>query len=167
MITLELTPIDKLRHRASILVQTHGREDEKAIYSGTTDELREQLRPIYLAHLHLLVKDLRTLCGKPNKWVEDRSQKLLEMRLEYKGNNFQTDHVAFAKDLRQFSEFLPDLLPSNNNWFRAQRLMEHIIATAKSMATSEESLWVRGSIDLLDGTTVHPWVDAHEKQQAA
>jgi len=146
---------NELAHQVVCKAKIYSRDAITVTHVGTSEFLRGQLAAFYLLHLQTVVQDYITFCDALNvpllkKQVDRINEPMLDRLFGC--------HVALAKDLLLRQEDLTDILPHDQRRERAQHMLQFTLDTITQFARQAESLWVRGPIDLLDGTTVRPWI---------
>jgi len=120
---------------------------------GDINRLRWKLRAEYRGHV-LTIADQLCIFPITAKGENARARFIEELQ-----KNFTADHVTLAREMLQvpINGFVS--FAEKDHHAQAYELAILWANVLADIATSKQSLWVRGEIELLDGTILKPWQD--------
>lgn len=135
------------------------RSEIREAFTGNVDQLRDVLRQHYRTHADLLVlMYLDFTDHTKSAFARHEMQKLKDIVKLHS----TTDHVTYCRELLTV-DFFRMLKPGTDPYSFATLLTNSL----DFMANEEKGLWVRGPIELLDGTIVEPWKLSKDERAAA
>ncbi|MCF8460445.1 MAG: hypothetical protein K9G46_06955 [Flavobacteriales bacterium] len=135
------------------------RSEIRENFTGNRDELRHQLRKEYRTHADLLVLMFLDYSDANKSSIAREEMQKLEDIMQL---HLATDHVRYSRDLLTV-DFTRMLKPGAE----AYGFSVFMANSLEFIANGEKSLWVRGEIELIDGTIVEPWKLSKDERAAA
>jgi len=120
--------------------------------SGTAEQVREKCRREFEAHIRFIAAMFCELPASTDAMAEARAAMWAIAK------NERADHVALARELERVDVYTLIPLYPAPEYQRAMELKVLWVNTLDQLANGMQSLWVRGPIEMLDGSIVKPWL---------
>jgi len=153
MITLSYTR-QSPDHYTGEIVATFGtmRQPLTIAVSGTAEQVREKCRREFGAHIRFIAA---MFCELPASSVEMIAARAAMWAI---AKDERADHVTLARELERVN--VTALIPHYPaaDYQQGYELKVLWANTLDQLANGPQSLWVRGPIEMLDGSIVKPWL---------